>query len=311
MQPEVISPQQTQLQHCLTIDTMTPEMIRALMQHAETMRHQTTLPKSLTGKTVATLFFEPSTRTRLSFTLAARRLGAEVVDLDLATASTLKGESLLDTVRTLQSLACDAVVVRHLEEEVPKFIVDNVPNIAVLNAGDGQHAHPTQALGDLLTVAEVHQDPRPLSFAIVGDVMHSRVARSHIALLRKLGVKDIRLVSPADFFPEQYDVSDCAFFEDLHEGLADVDVILVLRIQKERLEADFIIDEEEYYNQYGVTTEVLSVAKPNVMVLHPGPMNRGIEIASEVADGMNSYISRQVENGLLARMALLEAVLGA
>ncbi|MBX9586148.1 MAG: aspartate carbamoyltransferase catalytic subunit [Gammaproteobacteria bacterium] len=258
------------------------------------------------SKILCNAFFESSTRTRCSFELAAKRLGIEVINFDVSTSSTLKGESLLDTFRALTAMKIDAFVVRHHEVGIPKFLAENLPpTISIINAGDGHHAHPTQALLDVMTIQQHNPNFMTLSIAIVGDISHSRVARSQIALFRKLGIKDIRLIAPAALIPSEFIGKEFSQFSQLNEGLQDVDVIIVLRIQKERMQDADMPNFSDYFQHYGIKPENLLHAKKGAIVMHPGPINREIDIASQVADGSQSVILKQITNGVAIRMAVL------
>lgn len=262
------------------------------------------------SKILCNAFFESSTRTRCSFELAAKRLGIEVINFDVSTSSTLKGESLLDTFRALTAMKIDAFVVRHQEVGIPKFLAENLPpTISIINAGDGHHAHPTQALLDVMTIQQHNPNFMTLSIAIVGDISHSRVARSQIALFRKLGIKDIRLIAPAALIPSEFIGKEFSQFSQLNEGLQDVDVIIVLRIQKERMQDADMPNFYDYFQHYGIKSENLLHAKKGAIVMHPGPINREIDIASQVADGSQSVILKQITNGVAIRMAVLNHLL--
>lgn len=268
----------------------------------------------LRGKTVMNLFFENSTRTRTTFELAAKRLSADVINLDIQTSSTAKGETLLDTLQTLEAMHADAFVVRHSSSGAAHFIADKVtPNVAIINAGDGRHSHPTQAMLDMLTIYR-HKGGfdnfKNLTLVIVGDILHSRVARSQIRALRTLGTTEIRLVAPATLLPE--DISDLGakLYTDFNLALKDADVVIMLRLQKERMSSAFLPSESEFYRYYGLSRERLKLAAPDVAVMHPGPINRGVEIESEVADGPHSLILNQVNYGIATRMAVLGMTLG-
>ncbi len=309
------------MKHLLTIDRLTPNQITAILDKAETFiqpdgRIHAQRP-TLTGKTVANLFFEPSTRTRTTFELAAKKLGAWVVNLNIETSSAKKRESIKDTFLTMLAMQCDAIVIRHPVAGTAEYLAELIESrrifggpIAVINAGDGAHAHPTQALLDLLTIRRNKGSFEGLSVAIVGDVLHSRVARSQLAALKAVGVKDIRVVAPEFLLPEEIHHKHVSVHHDLATGLKDVDVIITLRLQYERMEQNLIKDEKEYFQQFGIKQETLKYAKPDVIVMHPGPINREVEIASEVADGVQSLILQQVTNGLAIRMAVMEMLLG-
>ena len=264
----------------------------------------------LQGRTVANLFFEASTRTRASFELAAKRLRADVLNLDVNTSSRAKGESILDTIFTLQAMQVDVFVVRDASAGVPARIAQQVaPHVCVLNAGESDVSHPTQGLLDLMTIQRHKGDVRPLAVAIIGDIKHSRVARSAYQALAKFGVGELRIVGPAELMPPDGDFVGAVRESELDNGLADADVVMALRVQKERFaELDDIPDPQEYFRRYGLTQERLARAKPDAIVMHPGPMNRGVEIESAVADGPQSVIEDQVTNGLAVRMAVLALV---
>jgi aspartate carbamoyltransferase catalytic subunit len=304
---------QGRLRHLLTLKGLGRERIVALLDRAETLRksyRQGRLPALLTGRTVMNLFFEPSTRTRTSFELAARRLGADVVNFDIAGSSTSKGESLEDTLATLEAMNADAFVVRHKDNGTPARFATHARRAIVVNAGDGNHAHPTQGLLDLLTIRDRKGDTNGLNVTICGDVRHSRVARSDIDGLSALGTGEIRVCGPAALLPDAAEFPDCRIVANFDEALADSDVVIMLRLQKERMQSALGLGEAEYFAAYGLTPERLRRAKPDAIVMHPGPMNRGIEIADEVADGPRSVILEQVANGIFVRMAVLAELLG-
>lgn len=253
------------------------------------------------------LFFENSTRTRTTFEVAEKRLGANVINLDIASSSTKKGESLRDTLWNLQAMSADIFVVRHSASGAAHYMATEVtPDIAIINGGDGWHAHPTQAMLDMLTI--YREAPRPfeeLSVCILGDIKHSRVARSDISALKTLGVKDIRVCSPQTLLPKGIERYGVSVYEDIDAAFKDCDVIMGLRIQNERIGSPLLASSSEYFKAYGITQERLALAKPDALVMHPGPMNRGVEIASSVADGDQSVILKQVNNGIAIRMAVL------
>ncbi len=266
--------------------------------------------KALDDMSVANLFFEPSTRTRNTFEIAGKRTSANIINVDLANSATKKNESLLDTMHTLKAMQIDMFVIRHKQNGLPHYVAENLQDVSILNAGDGINAHPTQALLDMLTIRQHKKKFENLSVAIVGDIVHSRVAHSDIQALKTLGTTDIRLIAPTGL---QYNTEQCATvkcFDDIQVGLKDCDVVMVLRLQKERmLEAD-IPNEQEYFDSYGLTVERLSLAKENAIVMHPGPINRGVEIDSSVADCDQSVILQQVTNGIAVRMAVMEILAG-
>ena len=302
------------LRHLLTLETLSRAQLERLLDRAQTfvrpLGERPPRSTALAGFTVANLFTEPSTRTRVSFELAAKRLGAEVVNLEVQLSSRVKGESMLDTVYTLEALHVDALVIRDAEAGVPALVAANVaPHVSVLSAGEAHLSHPTQGLLDALTIYQRKQRFAGLAVAIVGDVRHSRVARSAWHALRALGVQDLRLVGPAALMPEANEFDGCTRYRKIAEGIKGADVIMMLRIQKERFGAADVPDGEKYFSTWGLTPERLALARPDAIVMHPQPMNRGIEIASEVADGPQSVIRDQVRNGIAVRMAVLAEVL--
>jgi aspartate carbamoyltransferase catalytic subunit len=260
----------------------------------------------LTGQTVANLFFEASTRTRASFELAAKRLSADVLNLDVNTSSRQKGESILDTIYTLQAMQVDMFVIRDASTGIPAEIASHVDShVSVLNAGESDVSHPTQGLLDLMTIQQHKPDIGALSVAIIGDIKHSRVARSAYQALSKLDVGELRIVGPMELLPED-GFEDATRCTTLEKGIRDADVVMTLRIQRERFtELSEIPDPQEYFRRFGLTEETLGMAKPDAIVMHPGPMNRGVEIDVNVADGSQSVIQDQVSNGLAVRMAVL------
>ena len=264
----------------------------------------------LRGKSVFNLFFENSTRTRTTFEIAAKRLSADVFNLDIARSSTAKGESLLDTIANLSAMAADIFVVRHSESGAPYLIAQNVaPHVHVVNAGDGRHAHPTQGLLDMYTIRHYKGDFTQLRVAIVGDVLHSRVARSDIHALTTLGVPEVRVVGPKTLVPDSLAPMGVRVFNNLEEGIKDCDVVIALRLQNERMSGALLPSSQEYFKAFGLTPEKMArYAKPDAIVMHPGPINRGVEIASEVADGVQSVILPQVTFGIAVRMAAMSIV---
>lgn len=299
------------MQHLLTLEDLDRVAITQLLERAEHFRTDGAPRDLLAGCTVLTLFFEPSTRTRTSFVLAAKRLGADTLNFDLSHSSTRKGESLLDTLHTLEAMRLDALVVRHNENGMPQYLADHVTSsVAVINAGDGTHAHPTQGLLDALTIRQRRADFENLRIAICGDIRHSRVARSDVRALTTLGVRDIRLCAPEAMLPESLDAfPHCATDQDFDAAIEGADVVIMLRIQKERmLDAQFP-DPAAYHARYGLGARRLGLAAPDCHVLHPGPINRGVEIAADVADGPQSRILDQVANGVAMRMAVLAELL--
>ena len=265
----------------------------------------------LRGKTIVNLFFEPSTRTRTTFELAAKRLSADVLNFNVGTSSTSKGETLIDMLRNLEAMNCDMFVVRHEAGGAAHFMAQHVaPHLSVINAGDGRHEHPTQAMLDMYTIRQYKGDFAPLKVAIVGDILHSRVARSNIYALITLGVAEVRVVGPKTIIPKGVEELGVKVFNRLKMGLQDVDVIIMLRLQRERMEGALLPSAHEYFRYYGLTEEILEVADPRVIVMHPGPINRGVEIDSVVADGSKSVILQQVSNGIAVRMAVMAMTLG-
>ncbi len=299
------------MHHLLTLEDLDRATITRLLDRAERYRADGAPRDLLAGRTVLTLFFEPSTRTRTSFVLAAKRLGADNVNFDLSRSSTSKGESLLDTLHTLEAMGLDALVVRHNENGMPAYLAQHArSDVAVINAGDGTHAHPTQGLLDALTIRQRRTDFENLRIVICGDIRHSRVAHSDVQALRTLGSRDIRLCAPRAMLPESLQAfPGCATTEDFDGALAGADVVIMLRIQKERMADAQLPDAADYHAHYGLDTRRLALAKPDCQVLHPGPINRGIEISPAVADGPQSRILDQVANGVVTRMAVLAELL--
>ncbi len=299
------------MRHLLTLEGLDRETIVRLLDRAERFRKEGAPRDLLAGRTVLTLFFEPSTRTRTSFVLAAKRLGADTLNFDLSRSSTSKGESLLDTLHTLEAMRLDALVVRHDENGMPAWLAGHAnTDVAVINAGDGTHAHPTQGLLDVLTIRQRRPDFRNLRVVICGDIRHSRVARSDAQALHALGVKDIRLCAPRAMLPESLrEFPGCTTREDFDDAIRGAEVVIMLRIQKERMADAQYPDADDYHAHYGLDMRRLALASPEVQVLHPGPINRGVEIAPEVADGPQSRILDQVANGVAVRMAVLAELL--
>lgn len=263
----------------------------------------------LRGKSVFNLFFENSTRTRTTFEIAAQRLSADVFNLDIQRSSTSKGESLLDTIDNLEAMDADIFVVRHSESGAPYLIARHTPpHVHVVNAGDGRHAHPTQGLLDMATIAHYKPDFTQLTVAIVGDILHSRVARSAIHALTTLGVPEVRAVGPKTLVPGDLRAMGVRVVHDIREGLKDADVIMMLRLQNERMSGGLLPSASEFHMMYGLTPERLALARPDAIVMHPGPINRGVEIASSVADGPQSVILHQVRFGIAVRMAVLSII---
>ena len=302
------------LRHLLTLQGLDKSMLIDLLDDAQRFVTEpgepTSRSQSLDGRTVANLFFEPSTRTRASFDLAGKRLGADVLNLDVNQSSRKKGESILDTVYTLQAMHVDVMVVRDASAGVPSYIARHAnDHVSILNAGEAEASHPTQGLLDLLTIRQRKGRFEDLTVAIVGDIMHSRVARSAAHGLTTLGVGELRLISPPALAPDPDDMPNARLLDNLDEGLRDADVVMALRIQRERIGSlDGIPGIDEYYANYGISAERMKSAAPDAIVMHPGPMNRGIEIESALADSPASAITRQVANGVAVRMAVLERV---
>lgn len=299
-----------QLKHFLTIEGLKRAHLVEILDTAEGFAgvHDQSVKKVpvLRGTTVVNLFFEPSTRTRTTFELAAKRLSADVLNVNISTSATTKGESLLDTLRNLEAMHSDMFVVRHAESGAAHFIAQHAaPGIAVINAGDGRHAHPTQAMLDMFTIRRVKGEFAPLNVAIVGDILHSRVARSQIHALTTLGVNEVRVIAPKTLLPNDADTLGVHVYHDLKTGIKDCDVIIMLRLQRERMTGGLLPSEHEYYQCYGLTPKVLHAAKADVTVMHPGPINRGVEIDSAVADGKHSVILEQVSHGIAIRMAVM------
>ena len=302
------------LRHLLTLDGLDKTMLTDILDDAEGyLTEPGVLPassQSLAGRSVANLFFEASTRTRASFDLAGKRLGADVLNLDVNTSSRKKGESILDTIYTLEAMHVDIMVVRDASAGVPAYIARHVlPHVSILNAGESDVSHPTQGLLDVLTMRQHKGAFENLVVAIVGDISHSRVAMSAAHALTTLGIGELRLISPPVLAPDQSRVPGARLLHDLAEGLADADVVMALRIQRERIgNLDGIPGIDEYFANFGISRESMKLAKPDAIVMHPGPMNRGIEIESALADGPQSVITQQVTNGVAVRMAVLDRV---
>jgi aspartate carbamoyltransferase catalytic subunit len=299
-----------ELHHLLSIEGLPKAILERIISTADSFinvaeREVKSVPL-LRGRSVFNLFFENSTRTRTTFEIAARRLSADVFNLDITRSSTAKGESLLDTINNLTAMQADMFVVRHATSGAPYLIAQHVaPHVHVINAGDGRHAHPTQGLLDMVTIRHYKRDFTNLTVAIVGDILHSRVARSDIHALTTLGVPEVRAVGPLTLLPtgmEQMGVRVCTRLE---EGIKDADVIIMLRLQNERMSGALLPSAQEYFRNYGLTQEKLALAKPDAIVMHPGPINRGVEIDSRVADGTQSVILPQVTFGIAVRMAVM------
>jgi len=307
------------LKHLLTLEGLPAEVILHILDTAEPFvsvaeREVKKVPL-LRGKAIFNLFFESSTRTRTTFEIAAKRLSADVINLNIGVSSTSKGETLLDTVDNLCAMNADMFVVRHSQSGAPHLIAAHLDatgrqDVHVINAGDGRHAHPTQGLLDLYTIRHYKGDVRGLTVAIVGDVLHSRVARSLIHGLTTLGTPEVRVVGPRTLMPAQVESLGVRAYSDMHEGLKGCDVVVMLRLQSERLKGALLPSAGEYVKHYGPTTGELALAKPDVIVMHPGPMNRGVEIDSAVADGERSVILPQVTFGIAVRMAVMSILAG-
>jgi aspartate carbamoyltransferase catalytic subunit len=301
------------LRHLITLEGLSRAEMVALLDLAQFyVRAPGDLPardQSLAGHTIANLFFEPSTRTRVSFELAARRLGADVVNLDMQSSSRVKGETVLDTIYTLQAMHADILVMRDAEPGLPAYVAKLVaPHVCILNAGEAHLSHPTQGLLDALTIRQKKGDFTRLRVLIAGDVAHSRVARSAWQALTTLGVAELRIAAPDDLMPAKGEFAGAIRFNDLDRAIEGVDVVMALRIQRERITSARILDEATYHRSFGVTAQRLRKARPDALVMHPGPMNRDVEIASDVADGPQSVIQLQVANGVATRMAVLATI---
>jgi aspartate carbamoyltransferase catalytic subunit len=296
--------------HLLGIEGLSPLDIYALLDLAEdaveVSRQVEKKRMTLRGRTLINLFFEASTRTQSSFELAGKRLGADVMNMSVATSSVKKGETLIDTAITLNAMRPDIIVVRHAQAGAVHLLAKKV-DCAVVNAGDGAHEHPTQALLDALTIRRNKGTISGLTVAICGDILHSRVARSNILLLACLGAR-VRAIGPSTLLPQGIERMGVEVFRDMRKGLEGADIVMMLRLQRERMSGGFVPSSKEYFRFYGLTEEKLALAKPDAFVMHPGPMNRGVEIDSAVADGPQSLIREQVEMGVAVRMAVLEAL---
>ncbi|MGA7298014.1 MAG: aspartate carbamoyltransferase catalytic subunit [Rhodanobacteraceae bacterium] len=298
------------LRHLVTLEHLDPAIITSILDRADNFIQHGSDSQLLAGRTVINLFFEPSTRTRTSFELAARRLGAWVVNFDTAHASTSKGESLIDTLHTLEAMQLDALIVRHKRAGTPAYLAQHAhSHVAVINAGDGNQGHPTQGLLDALTIRQQRADFSSLTVTICGDISHSRVARSDIHALKALGVGELRLCGPRLLLPDADEFAGCSLHQDFDSAVGGADVVIMLRLQVERMNSKEVPDTRNYFRDYGLDARRLKRAAPDCLVLHPGPINRGIEIAPEVADGPQSQILRQVRNGVAVRMAVLAELL--
>ena len=298
-----------QLKHLLNVELLNLEHIKEIISLADYYDNEKIKKfNDLNGKTIANLFFEPSTRTKTTFELASKKLSADFINIDVANSSTNKGESVLDMIKTLEAMNCDMFIVRHSVSGTPHYIAQEVgDNIAVINAGDGSHANPTQAMLDMYTIKKNKGGFQNLNISIVGDILHSRVAKSTIAALKVLSVKNINIVGPKNLMPDNINQLNANYVESLEEGIAEADVIIMLRLQKERMH-EALISTDDYYKEYGLTKQKLRAAKKDVIVMHPGPINRGIEIDSDVADGKHSVILDQVSSGIAIRMAIMSLI---
>jgi len=304
------------LKHFLTVEGLSTALLTNILDTAESFANINAQSVKkvplLRGKTIANLFFEASTRTRNTFELAAKRLSADVLNVNISTSATSKGETLMDTLQNLQAMQCDMFVVRHNQSGAAHYIANRVaPGISVINAGDGSHAHPTQAMLDMFTIRRNKGDNfGQLRVAIVGDVLHSRVARSQIHALNILNTGNVRVIAPKTLIPAGVEDMGVEVFNNMEEGIRDADVVIMLRLQKERMQGALLPSEQEYFQMYGLTEKRLRLAKPDAIVMHPGPINRGVEIESSVADGPQSVILEQVTNGISVRMAVMSMALG-
>ena len=305
-----------ELHHLLAIEGLPKRIIERILDTAESFvginEREVKVVPLLRGKSIFNIFFENSTRTRTTFEIAAKRLSADVVSLDVGRSSTNKGETILDTIANLTAMHADMFVVRHNESGAPYLIAQHAaPHVHVVNAGDGRHEHPTQGLLDVFTIRRYKKDFTRLTVAIVGDVLHSRVARSQIHALTTLGVPEVRVIGPRTLLPADIERLGVRVFTSLEEGLKGVDVVTMLRLQNERMTGALLPSASEYFSRYGLTPQKLALAKPDAIVLHPGPMNRGVEIDSAVADGNQSVILPQVTYGIAIRMAVMAILAGA
>ena len=307
------------LRHLLTTEGLPRALIENILESADQFvsvgeREVKKVPL-LRGKSVFNLFFENSTRTRTTFEIAAKRLSADVINLNINASSTSKGESLLDTIDNLVAMDADMFVVRHAQSGAAHLVAQHInthrSGIAVINAGDGRHAHPTQGLLDMYTIRHYKKSFHNLSVAIVGDILHSRVARSGIHALTTLGVPDVRVIGPKTLIPTDVERMGVSVFHDMKRGLEGCDVVMMLRLQNERMEGPLLPSAHEFFKSYGLTADKLARAKPDAIVMHPGPMNRGVEIDSPVADGGQAVILPQVTFGIAVRMAVMAMVVGA
>ncbi len=305
------------LRHFLTIEGLKQPILKQILDASDFFAEVGERPikkvPSLKGKLVTNLFFENSTRTRTTFELAAKRLSADVLNFNVAVSATSKGETLLDTLRNLEAMHSDIFVVRHNDSGAAHFIANNAaPHVKVINAGDGRHAHPTQAMLDMYTIRHFKgADFTGLRVAIVGDVLHSRVARSQIQALNTLGVSEVRVIGPKTLIPAAARSLGVHVYHNIDEGIREVDVVIMLRLQKERMSSALLPSEQEYFQLFGLTEKRLRLTDPKAIVMHPGPINRGVEMASAVADGPRSVILKQVTFGIAVRMAVMSIIMGA
>ena len=319
MPPDLQVDARGRLRHLLTLEGLPRELLLRILDTAEDLEARLRGPDKkltlLSGRTIVNLFFEPSTRTRTTFELAAKRLSADVLNLQVSASSTSKGETLFDTLKTLEAMQADMFVVRHEASGAAHFFAQHAaPDVAILNAGDGRHAHPTQGLLDLFTIRR-YKGPgsdcfKRLTVAIVGDVLHSRVARSDIHGLRTLGTREIRVVAPPTLVPAGIEALGVKVYNELDAGLEGADVVILLRLQKERMLGAFLPSMSEFHRDFGLTRARLARLKPDAIVMHPGPINRGVEIEGDVAYGPRSVILQQVQHGIAVRMAVMAMILG-
>lgn len=303
------------LKHFLSLEGLPRGTLVSILDTAESFvnfgKREIKKVPLLRGKTMVNLFFEPSTRTRTTFEIAGKRLSADVINLNAARMSTIKGESILDTVRTLEAMHTDLFVVRDSAGGTAHLIARHLPpHVRVINAGDGRHAHPTQAMLDMFTIRRVKGKVAGLRVAIIGDLLHSRVARSLIQALTTLGAAEIRAIGPRTLIPTEIETLGVTKTTDMREGLHEIDVVIMLRLQRERMDGQLVPSAREYFHRYGLTQEKLNFAAEDAMVMHPGPINRGLEISSGVADGSRSVILEQVTNGIAVRMSIMATIMG-
>jgi len=306
--------EQGKLHHLLTLEGLKQHHLLEILDTADQFFDPQTgeirkVPL-LKGKTIMNLFFEPSTRTRTTFEIAEKKLSADVMNLDIETSATQKGESLLDTLWNLQAMQADMFVIRHSESGAAQFFAQHLaPHVHIINGGDGRHAHPSQALLDIYTIRKHKGDIFDLKIAIVGDILHSRVVRSQIQALSILEAREIRVIAPKTLLPPCPEALGVHVYHDIEAGLQDVDVIIMVRLQNERMKSALLPSTKEFFKHYGLTPERLALAKPDAIIMHPGPINRGVEIDSAVADGPQSVILDQVHNGIAIRMAIISIIM--